>query len=46
MLINDRHIRATHATTGALIRELTLDPTRDYQPHKIKQAEPVGSARR
>lgn len=44
MLINDRHIRVTHATTGALIRELTLDPTRDYQPHKIKQAEPVGSA--
>lgn len=44
MLIHDLHIRITHATTGALIRELVLDPTRDYQPLKIKQAEPVGSA--
>lgn len=44
MLIQDRHIRVTHATTGALIRELTLDPSRDYQPLKTKQAEPVGSA--
>jgi transposase InsO family protein len=46
MLIDDLHIRVTHATTGALIRELTLDPSRDYQPSKIKRAEPVGSARR
>jgi hypothetical protein len=44
MLINDLHIRITHATTGALIRELVLDPSRDYQTLKIKQAEPVGSA--
>jgi len=46
MLIHDQHIRVTHATTGALIHELVLDPTRDYQPRNIKRAEPVGSARR
>ncbi|MBX9246438.1 IS481 family transposase [Actinotalea ferrariae] len=34
MLIQDRHIRVVHATTGELLRELTLDPTRDYQPQK------------
>lgn len=28
MLIHDRHTRITHATTGAIIRELTLDPIR------------------
>jgi transposase InsO family protein len=32
MLIQDLNIRIVHATTGQLIRALTLDPTRDYQP--------------
>jgi transposase InsO family protein len=32
MLIQDRHIRVIHAATGELLRQLTLDPTRDYQP--------------
>jgi transposase InsO family protein len=32
MLIQDQHIRVIHAATGELLRELTLDPTRDYQP--------------
>ena len=31
MLINDLDIRVI-ATTGELLRHLTLDPTRDYQP--------------
>jgi len=31
-LIADRYIRIVNATTGELLRELTLDPTRDYQP--------------
>jgi hypothetical protein len=31
-LIDDLHIRVIHRHTGDLIRELTLDPTRDYQP--------------
>lgn len=31
-LIADRHIRVVDADTGTLLRELTLDPNRDYQP--------------
>ena len=32
MLIQDLHIRVINAATGELLRHLTLDPTRDYQP--------------
>jgi hypothetical protein len=32
MLIDDLHVRVIHAITGELLRELTIDPTRDYQP--------------
>jgi transposase InsO family protein len=32
MLIQDLRIRVINAATGELLRELTLDPTRDYQP--------------
>ena len=32
MLINDLDIRVIDTTTGELLRHLTLDPTRDYQP--------------
>jgi transposase InsO family protein len=32
MLIQDLNIRVIAATTGELLRELVLDPTRDYQP--------------
>ena len=32
MLVHDLDIRIVHAATGELLRELTLDPTRDYQP--------------
>ncbi|WP_068186977.1 IS481 family transposase [Mycobacterium sp. UM_CSW] len=32
VLIQDLHIRIIHAATGQLLRELTLDPTKDYQP--------------
>jgi transposase InsO family protein len=32
MLIHDLHIRVINAATGELLRELILDPTRDYQP--------------
>ncbi|MFI0454620.1 IS481 family transposase [Actinomadura sp. 6N118] len=32
MLIDDLHVRVINATTGELLRELTIDPTRDYQP--------------
>jgi hypothetical protein len=32
LLIQDLHVRVVAATTGELLRELTIDPTRDYQP--------------
>ena len=32
ILIQDLNIRIINAATGELLRELTLDPTRDYQP--------------
>ena len=31
MLVHDLHIRVINAATGELLRELTLDPSRDYQ---------------
>jgi hypothetical protein len=32
ILVQDLHIRIVHAATGELLRELTLDPIKDYQP--------------
>jgi hypothetical protein len=32
LLVHDRDIRIINATTGELLRELILDPTKDYQP--------------
>lgn len=32
LLVADRDIRVLDARTGELIRRLTLDPSRDYQP--------------
>lgn len=32
ILAHDLQIRVVHAATGELLRELVLDPTRDYQP--------------
>jgi transposase InsO family protein len=51
MLINDLDIRVIHATTGEILRQLTIDPTRHYHgtgqprggpkgPRKTKPAEP------
>ncbi len=34
LLIHDLHVRIVNATTGELLRELILDPNRDYQPQK------------
>jgi transposase InsO family protein len=34
LLIDDLDIRVIHDTTGELLRHVTLDPTRDYQPRK------------
>ncbi len=32
MLVADRNVRVIGADTGELLRQLTLDPARDYQP--------------
>jgi transposase InsO family protein len=32
LLVEDLNIRVIHAATGELLRELTLNPSRDYQP--------------
>ena len=32
LLIDDLDIRIIDAATGELLRDLTLDPARDYQP--------------
>jgi hypothetical protein len=32
LLVQDLHIRIVNAATGELLRELILDPNRDYQP--------------
>jgi len=31
-LVDDLHVRIINAATGELLRELTIDPTRNYQP--------------
>jgi len=36
LLIADLNIRIINPTTGELLRQLTLDPTRDYQPRGAK----------
>ena len=32
LLVQDLHVRIANAITGELLRELTIDPDRDYQP--------------
>jgi transposase InsO family protein len=44
LLINDLHIRITHQHTGELIRELTLDPDRDYQSRGLPPGPPKRAA--
>jgi hypothetical protein len=44
LLIDDLHIRVIHRHTGELIRELTLDPTRDYQPRGLPPGPPKKTA--
>jgi hypothetical protein len=35
LLVHDLHMRVVHAATGELLRELTIDPRRDYQPRGL-----------
>jgi hypothetical protein len=32
MLVQDLHVRVINAATGELVRDLTIDPARNYQP--------------
>jgi hypothetical protein len=32
VLVDDLHVRVVNATTGELLRDLTINPDRDYQP--------------
>jgi hypothetical protein len=41
MLIADLNIRIIATATGDLIRELTLDTSRNYQPQKPKHPQPT-----
>jgi transposase InsO family protein len=43
LLVDDLHIRVIGRDTGQLIRELTLDPTRDYQPRGLPPGPPPGT---
>lgn len=40
LLIDDLHIRVIDRDTGELLRELTLDPTRDFQPRGVPPGPP------
>lgn len=40
MLIQDLDIRIINAATGELIRQLTIDPTRNYQPRGVPTGRP------
>ena len=41
VLIQDLNVRVVHATTGEVLTELKVDPTRDYLPKKQKNPEPL-----
>ena len=44
MLVDNLQIRVIHRHTGELIRELILDPTRDYQPRRLPPGPPKRTA--
>ena len=41
LLIQDLDVRIINAVTGELLRELTIDPNRDYQPRNNERPEPT-----
>ncbi len=41
-LVDGLHVRVIHAATGELLRELTIDPSRDYQPLGRPPGPPPG----
>jgi transposase InsO family protein len=40
MLVQDLNVRIINATTAEPLRQLTLDPTRDYQPRGVPSGRP------
>jgi transposase InsO family protein len=46
MLVHDLHIRVINAATGELLRELTLNPDRNYQPTGKPPGPPPGTPRK
>jgi transposase InsO family protein len=46
LLVQDLHIRIINAATGELLRELTLDPDKDYQPTGRPPGPPPGTPRK
>ena len=39
VLIQDLNVPVVHATTGEVLTELKVDPTRDYQPQKNRKIQ-------
>jgi transposase InsO family protein len=37
LLVQDLHVTVTNATTGEILRDLIIDPRKDYQPRGIKK---------
>jgi transposase InsO family protein len=46
MLVHDLHIRVINAATGELLRDLTLNPDRNYQPTGRPPGPPPGTPRK
>jgi hypothetical protein len=46
LLAQDLHVRVVHAATGELLRELTINPHRDYQPRGLPPGPPPGKRNR
>jgi len=46
MLVRDLHVRVINAATGELLRVLTLNPSRDYQPTGRPPRPPPGTPRK
>ena len=45
MLVQDLHVRVINAATGELLRELVIDPARNYQPTGRPPGPPPGTPR-
>jgi hypothetical protein len=43
LLVQDLHVRVVAAATGELLRELIIDPRRDYQPRRLPPGPPPGT---